>query len=94
MDEVRRVYIRVSGRVQGVGFRFFTHRAAQRVGLVGYVRNMPNGDVEAEAQGLREDIEAFLCQVRRGPSASRVKRVDVHDRPLNPRDTTFVFRYF
>ena len=94
MKKNRRVYVRVSGRVQGVGFRFFTFRAAQRVGLAGFVRNMPNGDVEMEAQGVDEDIEVFLVQVKNGPSASRVTSIEVHERPLAPGQTTFEIRHF
>ena len=94
MADLQRIFVRVVGRVQGVGFRFFTHRAAQRAGLVGFVRNVANGDVEIEAQGLRTDVEGFLEQVRRGPSASRVRRVDVHDRPVLPGETTFEIRHF
>lgn len=66
------------GRVQGVGFRLFVQRAAERLALVGWVRNLPDGrQVEFEAEGEAAAIEELLAQVRQGPRAARVGRVDV-----------------
>jgi len=67
-----RVTILVSGRVQGVGFRFFTAEAARRLDLCGTVRNLPDGGVEVVAEGERARLEALVAAVRRGPSAARV----------------------
>jgi acylphosphatase len=69
----------VSGRVQGVGFRFFTERAARREGLHGWVRNLPDGRVEAEAEGEAEAVDRFEGQLRHGPSGARVEHLDVED---------------
>jgi acylphosphatase len=69
----------VSGRVQGVGFRFFTEEAAAREGLHGYVRNLPDGRVEIAAEGDAEALERFERHVRHGPPGARVERVDVDD---------------
>lgn len=63
--------------MQGVGFRFFTQREAQRLGLCGFVRNRPDGSVEAEATGAREDLERFVDVVQRGPGTGRVTRCTV-----------------
>ena len=68
----RSVRILVSGRVQGVSFRYFTHRAAQRLGLAGWVRNLPSGEVEVRVRGPEAVLEQFRGQLRQGPPASRV----------------------
>lgn len=67
----------VSGRVQGVNFRFYTIREAVPLGLKGYVRNLRSGQVEVVAEGERADLEKLLAFLRRGPSHSRVDGVDV-----------------
>ena len=69
----------VSGHVQGVGFRFFAQDAARREGLSGHVANLPDGTVEAVAEGEAESVERFERALRRGPSRSRVERVLVDD---------------
>ncbi len=69
------VRFRVSGHVQGVGFRWYTRRAAQELGLTGRVRNLPDGSVEAEAQGKPEALDAFREHLRQGPPGSRVTRI-------------------
>lgn len=70
------VYLRVGGRVQGVGFRWHVRRAALRHRVAGYVRNLPDGDVEVAAEGPGEAVEALVDAVRSGPSGSRVERLD------------------
>ncbi len=62
----------VEGRVQGVGFRYFAQRAAQRHGIRGWVRNLPAGEVEIVAEGEEGPLESFVEEVRRGPSYGRV----------------------
>ena len=70
-----RVRVLVSGRVQGVGFRYYTQQAAQRLALVGWVRNLRDGRVEAVAEGERETLEQLLSAIRRGPPSSLVEDV-------------------
>jgi acylphosphatase len=69
----------VSGRVQGVGFRYFAQDAAQRDGLHGYVLNRDDGTVEAVAEGDSEAVERFERAIRRGPSRSRVENVMIDE---------------
>lgn len=69
----------VSGHVQGVGFRYFTQDAARREGLSGQVCNLPDGTVEAVAEGEAEAMDRFERALRRGPSRSRVERVVVDE---------------
>ena len=71
----------VRGRVQGVGFRFFAERAARELGVRGWVRNRPDGSVEALAEGEDEALETFIERLKRGPLSSRVDRVEVAEEP-------------
>jgi acylphosphatase len=82
----------VSGRVQGVGFRFFAMDAAAREGLHGWVMNRGDGCVEAHAEGDREAVERFERQIRRGPPGARVETVQVDDDVPAGRATGFVIR--
>jgi acylphosphatase len=76
MDRVRARLI-VSGLVQGVAFRAATVNEARRLGLSGWVRNLPDGRVEAEAEGERAAVEALVAWCRVGPPAARVEDVSV-----------------
>jgi acylphosphatase len=73
---VARRYL-ISGRVQGVGFRYFTEATAQREGVAGWVRNLPDRSVEVVAEGDVDAVERFERAVRRGPPGARVDRVEV-----------------
>jgi acylphosphatase len=77
MAEMVRARIRVVGIVQGVAFRQSTVHEARRLGLAGHVRNLPDGSVEVEAEGVRAQIEALVRWCERGPPSARVERVDV-----------------
>jgi acylphosphatase len=80
MDTVERIVrVRMSGRVQGVGFRAFTQRHAEARGISGWVRNCRNGDVEAVFAGS-EDAVAMLCELcRRGPPQAKVDRFEIFE---------------
>ncbi|HTR11998.1 MAG TPA: acylphosphatase [Roseiarcus sp.] len=67
----------VEGFVQGVGYRDFTRRAAIRLGLSGWVRNRPDGTVEALVSGAPADVEAMLAEMRRGPRGAEVIRLEL-----------------
>lgn len=69
----------VTGRVQGVGFRYFVQEAAQRDGLAGWVQNLPDGRVEAFVEGDAEAVVRFERHVRQGPPAARVDAVSVDE---------------
>lgn len=66
----------VKGRVQGVGFRFFTYISAKKLGIKGWVRNLDSGEVEAEVQGSPEKIEIFRNFLRKGPPFSKVLNLE------------------
>jgi acylphosphatase len=71
----------ISGRVQGVGFRWYTVHSAKECGVVGWVRNLPDGRVEAVAKGRAAQIAEFHAAISRGPRLSRVENVDKADVP-------------
>ena len=82
---------RVTGRVQGVGYRYFTLQAAQALGVAGFARNLADGSVEVVAEGDAEILAAFEAKLKEGPSFSSVS--DVERSPLEPRgDSGFHIR--
>jgi acylphosphatase len=88
-----RARISVSGRVQGVGYRAFTVRAASERGLLGGVRNCEDGRVELEAEGPKEKIVSLIEALKMGPPASRVTAVRVEWVPATGRETDFAVWY-
>jgi acylphosphatase len=68
-------HILVHGRVQGVGYRFFAQDLAESLGLVGWVRNCPDGTVECYVEGSRPAIEDFIQRLEDGPSMAHVESV-------------------
>ena len=85
-DDLVRRRIVVSGRVQGVGFRYATITEARRLGLTGWARNAPDGSVEIVAEGERQAVEALVAWCQTGPPTARVRAVAqnevARDRPL------------
>jgi acylphosphatase len=73
---VETVAVRVTGRVQGVGFRAWTARQAEARGLSGWVRNAPDGSVEALVSGPGEAVRAMIAALHEGPPLARVDRVE------------------
>jgi acylphosphatase len=90
MRIARRYLIR--GRVQGVGFRYFTHAAAVRENVHGWVRNTPDGNVEVAAEGEPDAVERFERQIRHGPAGSRVDQVAVAEAGEAGGHTAFTIR--
>jgi acylphosphatase len=69
----------ISGRVQGVGYRYFAQRAAQELGLDGWVRNRSDGSVECSATGPTRDLDAFEHSLRQGPPRAIVTSVETRE---------------
>jgi acylphosphatase len=88
---IARRYV-IAGRVQGVGFRFFAEAAAMREGVHGWVRNLPDGRVEARLEGDAESVARVEAALRRGPPSSRVDEVTVEEQAPNARATGFSIR--
>ena len=76
---MRHVHVMLRGRVQGVGYRAWCAREAERRGLVGFVRNRRSGAVEAVFAGPMEGVEAMLAACRTGPAGARVDEMLVHE---------------
>jgi acylphosphatase len=74
MKELR--IIRIHGKVQGVGYRFFATRVARRLGLKGAIQNMRDGTVEAKVEGDSEKINEWVDQLKEGPRYAEVTQID------------------
>jgi acylphosphatase len=72
-----RLHAYISGRVQGVAFRFFAQHEARVLGLTGWGRNLYDGRVEVVAEGERERLEQFLAELKKGPRLARVEKVEI-----------------
>jgi acylphosphatase len=81
---------RIEGRVQGVGFRYFTRRTARGLGIRGQVRNLPDGSVEAIAEGSPEALEALERRLRAGPPGARVDEVKIQEESAPHEGEDFV----
>jgi acylphosphatase len=88
---VARKYV-ISGRVQGVGFRFFARDAAAREGVHGYVTNLPDGRVEARVEGDEASVDRVESALRRGPAGARVEHFDVEELEPLRRVTGFTIQ--
>ena len=75
----------ISGMVQGVGFRFFAQRVADRLGVAGYVKNLPDGRVEVYAVGQAGQLRALRMELERGPRSAEVLEVAEEEAEIIPR---------
>lgn len=89
----RRLALTVFGRVQGVGFRFFTKRNADRFGVTGWVRNCSDGSVAMEVQGASESVEQFRTTVKEGPSFAKVRSFQESELPFVSDEHSFTIRF-
>lgn len=71
----------VAGVVQGVGFRWSARAEAQRLGVVGFARNLPDATVEVEAEGPPAAVAAFVAWLKKGPPSARVSGIETSDVP-------------
>ncbi len=86
------VHMKVVGRVQGVGFRWFTRVVARRLQLAGWVRNLPDGSVEVAASGREEKLEEFRELLGRGPDGAVVSDVVDLEPVVEELDFPFAMR--
>lgn len=76
---MKHISIRISGKVQGVFYRASTQAKADELGVKGFVRNEPNGDVYVEAEGTEEQLNKLLAWCKVGPPRAKVDRVETQD---------------
>ena len=79
---MKSIQVRVTGKVQNVGFRYYTRKAASELGLNGFVRNQSDGSVYIEAEGDEPSISRFVTWCHQGPTWARVENVEVNEQPF------------
>ncbi len=79
--------IRIYGRVQNVGFRFYTKKKANELNIKGFVRNESDGSVYIEAEGSEEKLNEFSLWCKRGPDWARVDNIQINEEPLQNFDS-------
>ena len=88
----KRVHVFVSGDVQGVGFRWYTREEAMHRRLAGWVRNLPDGRVEAVFEGRPEKVDSMVEWVRKGPKWARVDGIEVAEEPSEEEEGFRILR--
>ena len=88
-----RVFFKISGVVQGIGYRWFAADAAAKLALTGLVRNCPDGSVEGEAQGERTEIEAFLKELRTGHPEAEITNAETTRMQERKDERNFIIAY-
>ncbi len=93
MNEKKAVHAIINGRVQGVFFRMETRRAAERFGVNGWVRNRPDGTVEAVFEGESEKVDQIVDWCKKGPSAASVSGMEILEIAFTGKFEDFSIRY-
>jgi acylphosphatase len=87
--KIARTYV-ISGRVQGVGFRYFAQRLAHEHGICGYAKNLSNGSVEVYAIGNENSLEQLKRQLAEGPRSAQVTGIEESEAPAREKYSRFV----
>lgn len=87
--QLKGLHLKISGMVQGVGFRWFVERIANRFELTGWVKNLYDGSVESYAEGEESSLKGFLEQIKIGPSGARVAGVSTEWREYSGKYEDF-----
>lgn len=80
---IKHLNIKISGKVQGVGFRYSCQQEAKKQNIKGYVRNMPDGSVYIEAEGKEPNITNFFHWCQKGPSISKITGIEVSESQIS-----------
>ena len=88
-----RYLIILEGRIQGVGFRFFTQIEASNLNLTGWVKNLEDEKVEIEVQGLEENVYTFISSLKKGNNFSRVDDMSLIDIPIVSDEKKYKIKY-
>lgn len=91
---MKALHLTIYGRVQGVWFRAMTKEVAQSLGIIGWVRNTPDGSVETHIQGEDEAVNQMLAWCRQGPPGARVDHIDISDTLVQKDYRSFFIRYY
>jgi acylphosphatase len=91
--EYLRAEVVIHGLVQGVNFRASTREEAERLGVGGWVRNLPDGNVQALIEGEKKKVEQLLAWCHKGPPGARVTKVEILWEPHTGEEKSFVIRY-
>jgi len=94
MEQRKQLQAIVTGRVQGVSFRYYTRQQAEQLGLVGFVRNQRDGSVFVEAEGSETDLEKLLRFLHQGSPQARVTEVKTSWQPASEKYKRFQVRWF
>ncbi len=93
VNQKMQLYVLISGKVQGVGFRNFTQLNAKQLGVNGYVKNLLNGKVEVVAEGDKAQLDALVASLKKGPRYARVDAIEIDKRAFTGEYKTFGIRY-
>ncbi|MBR5914380.1 MAG: acylphosphatase [Selenomonadaceae bacterium] len=93
MENAVRKEITVSGRVQGVGFRFFTQQTALNLRITGWVKNQSDGSVIMEVQGTPQQLDALITRLKQGNGYSKVEQMKIEDLEVDKGENKFGIRY-
>ncbi len=93
VENIKTYKVLLSGRVQGVGFRYFTESIADKYSVKGYVNNTPGGKVEVLCQGEEEEVRTFIDEVARGPAFSVITGITKQEVTDNKIYNTFQIKY-
>jgi acylphosphatase len=93
VENIKTYDVLISGRVQGVGFRYFTVSRAENYGVKGYVKNTPEGKVQIICQGEQDELDSFISAVKKGPSFSVITDIRIEEAPEEKKYNTFEIKY-
>ncbi len=93
VNQKMQLYVLISGKVQGVGFRNFTQLNASQLGVTGYAKNLANGKVEVLAEGDKAQLDALVALLRKGPRYARVDSLEIDERTFTGEYKSFGIRY-
>ena len=88
---MKQVHLIIKGKVQGIFFREFTMKAARKLGLIGFVRNLSDGTVEIVAEGEEEDLKKLIAECRKGPLMAHVEDIEIgYGKPEKEFDNFYI----
>ena len=93
VENIKTYNVLISGRVQGVGFRYFAVSIAEKYDVRGFVRNIQGGKVEIVCQGEEEELKSFISEVKKGPAFSVITGAIAEEIPEAKKYNTFEIKY-